>query len=112
MFYKQNKYRNKKTTIDGIHFDSQKEANRYKELKLLEKAEKIKNLKLQPAYLLQESFKLKGETIRAIKYVADFEYETKSGELVTEDVKGVKTQVYKLKKKLFENKYRRKIKEI
>ena len=55
------KYSNKKVNIDGITFDSKKEANRYKELKILENLGKISNLELQPVYVLQESFKYKGK---------------------------------------------------
>lgn len=110
--YRYNKFKNKKTKVDGITFDSQKEANRYLELKLLLKTGKIRELKLQPTYILQDSFKIENKTIRAIKYIADFEYKTKDGKLITEDVKGIKTDVYRIKKKLFEKKYRREIKEI
>ena len=70
-----NKYRNRKTIVDGITFDSKAEANRYIELKMLEKAGYIKQLKLQPKFTLQESYKNnKGQTIRAITYIADFSY--------------------------------------
>lgn len=96
------KYHAKKTAVDGITFDSRKEAERYKELKALERVGKIDRLELQPRFELQESFKHKGKTIRKIEYVADFLYRDLSTlELVVEDVKGVKTDVYKLKKKLF-----------
>lgn len=95
-----NKYHNKKVMVDDIKFDSKKEARRYNELKLLEKAGIIKNLQRQVKYELQPSFKYNGKTIRAINYIADFVYE-KNGELIVEDVKGIKTDVYKLKKKLF-----------
>lgn len=100
------KYRSKKIIIDGISFDSKREGNRYCELKLLEKAGKIKDLELQHQFELQPSFKKNGKTIRAITYVADFTYydfETKRN--VVEDVKGFKTDVYMLKRKLFEFKF-------
>ena len=99
-----NKYRAKKTTIDGITFDSRKEAMRYQELKLLEKAKVIKDLKLQPKFELQESFRREGETYRAITYIADFMYiDCATGKTVVEDVKskGTVTQVYQIKKKMF-----------
>lgn len=99
------KYNSTKVTLDGIKFDSKKEARRYKELKLLERAGEIKDLKLQPRYTLQESFKYEGATIRKIEYVADFQYEEKDGQLVTEDTKGYRTETYKLKKKLFLKRY-------
>ena len=69
-----NKYFNKKTVVDGIQFDSKLEANRYCELKLLEKSGEIKDLKLQPKFLLQESFKKNGKTYRKVEYIADFTY--------------------------------------
>lgn len=96
------KYRAKKTTVDGIEFDSKREAERYRELKLLEKANEIRNLELQPRFLLQGKFKDRnGKTHRKIEYVADFMYVDKDDKTVVEDVKGVLTDVYKLKKKMF-----------
>lgn len=105
------KYKNKKTVIDGISFASQKEAKRYQQLKQLEKDKKITDLRLQVSYELQPHYKINGKTIRAIKYVADFVY-IKNGELVIEDTKGFRTEVYKLKKKMFEYKYHKEITEI
>ena len=100
------KYSNKKVNIDGITFDSKKEANRYRELKLLEKVGEISNLVLQPVYVLLESFEHKGEKIRAIKYLGDFEYvDSKTGSKVLEDTKGFKTKDYLIKVKLLKNKY-------
>lgn len=100
------KYHSKKVTVDGITFDSKKEANRYCELRLLEKVGKIKDLQLQQRFELQPSFKKKGKTIRAITYVADFTYfDLEWNRIVIEDTKGYKTEVYMLKKKLFEYKY-------
>lgn len=96
------KYRAKKVEVDGIKFDSKREANRYCELKLLEKANEIRNLELQPRFLLQDKFVDKhGKTHRKIEYVADFLYINKDDKAIVEDVKGVMTDVYKLKKKLF-----------
>lgn len=69
-----NKYRNKKVIVDGEEFDSKKEGNRYKELRLLERAGEISNLELQPRFLLQDKFKKNGKTYRKIEYVADFMY--------------------------------------
>lgn len=110
-----NKYRNKKTIIDGIKFASAKEAMRYCELKQLEKVGVIQSLRLQPRYLLQEKYTINGRTERSISYVADFEYwDNEKQKLVVEDVKSpaTKTQVYKIKKKLFEKKYGIEITEI
>lgn len=100
------KYSNKKVLIDGITFDSMKEANRYRELKLLEKVGEISNLVLQPVYVLLNGFEYKGEKIRAIKYIGDFEYiEVKTGNKVLEDTKGFKTKDYLIKVKLLKSKY-------
>ena len=98
------KYRAKKTEIDGIKFDSKKEAKRYIALRELEKQGNIGKLILQPRFLLQEGFRKNGKAYRKIEYVADFMYE-QDGKLIIEDVKGIKTDVYKLKQKLFEKKY-------
>ena len=101
-----NKYRNKKTTINGITFDSRLEGKRYKELKLLERANLIEELTLQPSFELQPSFKKNGKTIRAITYKADFSYIDKEKNcLIVEDTKGMKTMDYLIKKKLFEYKF-------
>ncbi len=100
------KYNAKKTVVDDIEFDSMKEAERYRELKLLEKGKEIRNLVLQPRFLLQEKFKDKhGKTHRKIEYVADFLYIDKDDKAIVEDVKGMITAVYKLKKKMFLYKY-------
>ncbi|WP_215905087.1 DUF1064 domain-containing protein [Treponema phagedenis] len=84
-------------TADGIVFASKAEMLRYKELRLLEKSGVIKNLELQPKFLIIPATEKGG---RATHYVADFRYTTKGGGEIVEDVKGVKTEVYKLKKKL------------
>lgn len=98
------KYRNKKVQIDMYVFDSIAESKRYKELILLQRAGKISELQLQPKFLLQESFRKNGKTYRKIEYIADFQYE-ENGKIIVEDVKGKETEVFKLKRKLFEKKY-------
>ena len=98
------KYRNKKTQVDMYVFDSIAESKRYKELALLEQAKQIKELKLQPKFLLQEGFRKNGKTYRKIEYIADFMY-IENGKVIIEDVKGMETDVFKLKRKLFEYKY-------
>lgn len=96
------KYNAKKTIVDGHPFDSKREAERYCELKLFLKAGEIRNLELQPRFLLQEGFIDKNEIKhKKIEYVADFFYIDKQGRNVVEDVKGVLTDVYKIKKKIF-----------
>ena len=97
-----NKYYNKKTKIDGIKFDSQLEAKRYKELKLMEKTGLIKDLVLQPQYELLKGFKRNGKTYRKVTYIADFKYfDLEKNRQVIEDVKGFETKDFKLKMKLF-----------
>ena len=92
------KYGNKKTVVDGIKFDSKWESQRYLYLKSLEKADRVKNLELQPKFIIS----VNGQKI--CTYIADFKYdrEDKDGvwEHVIEDAKGVETPEFKLKKKL------------
>lgn len=96
------KYNAKKITIDGHDFPSKREAERYCELKLYLRAGEIRNLVLQPRFLLQDEFFDKnGVKHKKIEYVADFFYIDKAGRNVVEDVKGVLTEVYKIKKKMF-----------
>ena len=93
------KYGAKRTTVNGHTFASKKEAARYQELRLLERAGHITGLELQPRYELQPSFKHGGKTIRAITYVADFRY-YEDGALVVEDAKGMQTQMFRMKRKM------------
>lgn len=107
------KYHNKKVSYDGYTFDSIREKNYYIKLKLLEKAGKIKELELQKEYELQPSYKLGNKTSRKITYRADFTYKTtEDDKLHVIDVKGFRTDVYRLKKKIFEYKYKIEIEEI
>lgn len=108
-----NKYRNNKVTYDRIIFDSKKEAQRYAELKMLERVGKIKELKRQvPFTLIPKICDQNGKCIqRACKYYADFVYML-NGKLVVEDTKGVRTAEYKIKKKLMLYQHNIIIKEI
>ena len=100
---KTNKYHNKKVVIDNITFDSKLEATRYQELRLLEKKGIIKDLVLQPSFDLIPTFKKGNKTYRKTCYIADFSYyDTELNKTIVEDTKGFKTDVYILKKKLFE----------
>ncbi len=90
---RRSKYGNRKTTVDGITFDSVKEAARYSTLRLLERAGEITDLELQPTYVLD----VNGHPV--CRYRADFRYREK-GRLVVEDVKGFKTEEYRLKARL------------
>lgn len=106
MLKNQSKYFNKKVYFDNKKFDSKKEYKRYYELKLLEKANEIKDLQTQVEYELQPSFKKNGTTYRKISYIADFVYyDNRLNKWIVEDTKGFRTEVYKIKKKLFEYKY-------
>lgn len=104
-FKKKSKYKNEPEIVDGIRFPSKKEARRYRELKLLVRAGEIDNLRMQVEYDLIPKMKAPdGSAIRKTSYVADFVY-IQDGTEVVEDVKGFKTEVYKLKKKLMYEKY-------
>ena len=103
------KYHNTKTVADGIKFDSKLEAERYEQLKILERAGVISDLELQPEYELIPSFRKNGKTWRKTVYKADFRYILcENNIIIIEDVKGstaVITDVFRLKQKLFEYKY-------
>lgn len=107
------KYGNTKTVRDGRTFDSKHEAGRYAELKILERAGKISGLKCQVSYLLiPAQYDENHRCIeRSCKYVADFVY-WEDGQLVVEDAKGLKTDVYRIKKKLMLKEYGIRIKEV
>lgn len=97
------KYNARKVTIDNIVFDSVAESRRYSELKLLEAAGEIRGLEVHKPFVLQGAAVRRGKKIRAIMYEADFAYyEVGSGQAVAEDVKGVETAVFKLKRRMFE----------
>ena len=109
MTYLYRKYHNTKTVADGIKFDSKLEAERYAQLKILERAGVIRALELQPSFELMPSFRKNGKTWRKTVYKADFRYIlAKDDRIIIEDVKGstaVITDVFRLKQKLFEYKY-------
>lgn len=113
MSYNWTKYNNKRITVDGQKFDSKKEANRYKELLLLEKAGVIKNLSRQVKFvLIPYQRDENGKVIeRECSYKADFKYE-KDGKTVVEDVKGFRTKEYIIKRKLLLYKYGIRIREV
>ena len=97
------KFRNRKTEVDGIRFDSKHEAERWSELKILEKANQIRDLQRQVPFELIPAQKENGRVVeRAVKYYADFVYFDHDGNLVVEDAKSpiTKTDVYKLKRKM------------
>jgi len=104
MFTKKSKYRNKKVTVDGIKFDSHAEATFYHLLKSMKKAKLIDEFELQKKFTLQDSFKFEGKTVRAITYVCDF-HVLRNGVYDVIDVKGMETDVFKMKRKMFINKF-------
>ena len=89
-----NKYKNIFTEIDGIKFHSKKEAARYVNLKILDKAGEIRELDMQVRYTINVG------TMKVCTYIADFTYIDKYGTKIVEDVKGIRTAIYKLKAKL------------
>lgn len=104
------KYGNKKTPVQygdrTITFDSKKEAERFQELIALQKAGEIVDIWIQYPFELQPAFEVNGHKYRAITYIADFVYTKKDGSFVVEDVKGYRTEVYKIKRKMFAYKYK------
>lgn len=106
------KYRNEKTVVDGMTFDSKREARRYVYLKGLEHLGAIRNLRRQVPYVLIKGQKWADEhKHRDTKYIADFVYEL-DGETVVEDVKGFRTDAYKLKRELMKDRYGIEVQEI
>lgn len=107
-----NKYHNQKCIYKGMKFDSKKEMNYYIKLELLQRAGEITELKRQVEFVLLETFKLEDKTYRKTKYIADFTYKDKEGKYHVVDTKGIKTDVYLLKKKLMAWKYGIEIEEV
>lgn len=109
MIIKNNKYRNTKVVYKGIKFDSKKERARFITLKQLEKAGIIKELELQPKFLLLDTIHYKGKTYPKTYYKADFKYfDINMGKYIVEDVKSpitAKDKVYRLKIKMLLSKY-------
>lgn len=110
MWNGQGKYHAKKTCVDGITFDSKREADRYLVLKSMEEDGAIEDLRRQVRYELVPAFDVDGRHCRPVYYVADFVY-VEGGKEVVEDVKGMRTDVYRLKSKLFARRYGKVIRE-
>jgi hypothetical protein len=94
------KYKNVKTVVDGIKFASKREAARWCELVLLERAGQITELRRQEKFVLAPSVSINGRKAPALRYFADFVYRDASGQFVIEDVKGAITDVYRVKRHL------------
>lgn len=94
------KYGNRKVTADGQTFDSRKEYRRFCELRLLEKAGEVADLRRQVRFELLPAQRIDGKVVeRSVTYIADFTY-TENGQTVVEDTKGVRTKEYILKRKM------------
>lgn len=112
MWNGRSKYHAKKTVVDGITFDSKREADRYLVLKSMEEDGTIENLRRQIRYELVPAFDVDGRHYRPVYYVADFVYaDRETGEEIIEDTKGMRTDVYQLKSKLFARRYGKAIRE-
>ena len=119
---KRSKYGNRKVVRDGIKFDSEREAARFAELKVLRAMGKIRDLRLQANFTLVEGYTtIDGKRIKPMVYRADFVYERatepdRNGTVYwlreVEDAKGTKTKDYLLKKKLMQNKFGITIREV
>ena len=106
------KYGNHKVTHGGITFDSKKEARRFAELSLLERAGTIQNLQRQVKFVLIPSQRINGKVVeRECAYIADFVYQ-QNGEQIVEDTKGVRTKDYIIKRKLMLCEHGIRIKEV
>lgn len=120
------KYRSRKVVVDGITFDSKKEAWRYRELRLLEQTGEISNLQMQVKYeLIPSQYELRPVTLKngfvkmkkfcvehACSYIADFVYIDTNGDTVVEDTKGFRTKDYIIKRKLMLYRYGIRIREV
>lgn len=100
-----NKYGEIKTKVDGITFDSKLEADYYRQLVEKKLNGDIEGFELQPKFLLQPGFKKNGKTYQAIHYIADFKVIDYEGNIQIIDVKGVETEKFKIKHKMFEYLY-------
>lgn len=98
---KPSKYHAQPVVVDGIRFDSKRETARWSQLVLLQRAGEISDLRRQVPFVLIP----KSDNGREIVYKADFVYRDKSGAEIVEDAKGVRTDVYRLKKRLMAEKY-------
>lgn len=99
------KYGNKKCYVDGHKFDSHMECDYYYRLKVLKDKGEILDFKVHPKFMLQPSFKYNGKTISGITYTPDFLVEYPFGVVEIIDVKGAKTNEFKLREKMFKFKY-------
>ncbi|MGX5634504.1 DUF1064 domain-containing protein [Bacillus thuringiensis] len=99
------KYNNKKVNLDDYVFDSQAEANYYEDLKIRSAGGEIQGFERQPVFKLQPAFKKHNKSFQAITYIADFLVYLPNGEVEVIDIKGMITETFNVKRKLFEYKY-------
>jgi len=106
MSERRSKYNAHPVDADGFHFDSLAEYHHYQMLKLMEQAGEIWNLKVHPRYLILDGFDHDAQHERPIFYEADFSYFDKHDKCtIVQDVKGMRTALYRLKRKMFLAKY-------
>lgn len=109
---KESKYRNIKVKVDGMKFDSKREAKRYLDLKQMQSLGLISNLRCQVKFKFEvngKPLKCLAKGSKQLTYTADFLY-IKDGIEIVEDVKGFQTKEFKIKKALFETIYNKEIK--
>lgn len=99
------KYGNAITEVEGIRFDSRKEAKYYADLLWLQRTGTVKSIELQPEFVLQPSYEREGKKVRPIIYRADFKVTEADGHVYYVDTKGMRTQVYLIKKKMLLYRY-------
>jgi hypothetical protein len=110
---KPNKMHAEKTVVNGVEFASKAEARRFNHLKVLERAGRIKDLQLQPVFVLAPAVVLDGRKKPALRYVADFSYvDLATCKRVIEDVKGMATPVYRIKRHLMKTVLGLEVKEV
>ena len=107
------KYRNEKCEEEGIKFDSRHERDVYLELKMQmraqDPADRVVSIKLQPKYKIHPAYRIGKKSVRAIYYIGDFEVKYDDGRVDTIDAKGVETDVFRIKRKMFEKKFNKEI---
>ncbi|MGX1457081.1 uncharacterized protein DUF1064 [Bacillus thuringiensis] len=99
------KYNNKKAELDGHVFDSKAELDYYSGLKVRKAVGEVSSFELQPRFTLQPAFTKNGKSFKAITYIADFMVYLPNGDVEVVDIKGMVTETFAVKKKMFEYKY-------
>lgn len=97
---RRSKYGNQTCAVDGITFDSKREAARYSVLSQRQRAGEIMNLRIQVPFVIVPAARINGKAVRERRYIADFVYDMPHGLTVVEDSKGMQTPMYRLKRQL------------